>query len=204
MLFLHEYRAQALPSRLAGASSPGQPARMALLSLPPRRCLAACTQLPAGASVLQLTSVNYVKHPRVPWEDDNVGTGDGWEVGAGGAAGGDLSLSAPGACATPGMGPFAARLVLGMGLTPPEELAWGCDPGTGAGIMSDTGEECVAPPVNTQPCPQGCRREGHAVGREPRQAEAAGPGKVPWCEGGTVAGRAGGVHRCGSPKPCQR
>lgn len=149
-----------------------------MLSLPPRRCLAACTQLPAGASVLQLTSVNYVKHPRVPWEDDNVGTGDGWGVGAGGAAGGELSLSVLGVCATPRMGPFAARLILGTGLIPLEELAWGCDPGSGGGVMSDTGEECVAPPVSTQACPQGCRQEGHTVGREPRQAEAAGPGKV--------------------------
>lgn len=176
---------------------------MAVLSLPPRRCLAACTQLPAGASVLQLTSVNYVKHPRVPWEDDNVGTGDGWGVGAGGAAGGELSLSVLGVCATPRMGPFAARLILGTGLTPLEELAWGCDPGSGGGVMSDTGEECVAPPVSTQACPQGCRQEGHTVGREPRQAEAAGPGKVPWCGGGTVAGRAGGVCRWGSPEPSQ-
>ena len=31
--------------------------------------------------MLELTSVNYLKLPRVPWEDDNVGTRDGWGAG---------------------------------------------------------------------------------------------------------------------------
>lgn len=99
--------------------------------------------------MLELTSVNYLKLPWVPWEDDNVGTRDGLGAGDAGWLVGSCSCSMLGVCATPRTGPSAARLVLGTGLTPPQEPAWGCDPGAGGGDVPGTGEECVAPPART-------------------------------------------------------
>lgn len=72
--------------------------------------------------MLELTSLNYLKLPWVPREDDNVGTGDGWGAGA---AGRELLLPVLGVCATPRTGPSAARLALGTGLTPPRGAGMG-------------------------------------------------------------------------------
>lgn len=77
----------------------------------------------------QLTSVNYLKLLQVLQEDDNIRTGDEWEAGDMGQPVGSCSCLCLGAVA-----PLDARLALGTGLTPQEQLTWDCNPGAGEEI----------------------------------------------------------------------
>lgn len=135
--------------------------------------------------MLELTSVNYLKFPRKPGMDGELGMGG-------------LLLPVLGVCATPSQTGF------GDGGDPSRDASMGLQPWSWRGRHA---QHRSVPPLPQAPriVPKGAGRQVTPAGRERRQAEVAGPGKVPpaqrWHSGGEDGG---GPRRWGSPRPSRR